>query len=95
MRPMRTLVSFCSAALLASLFACAPESLGDNGGASDGEPALGGGGKGGTVGTMSAEMCQASPAPAVFGNALCLCGDFRSVGNLVVKGGASVRAPWA
>ena len=31
--------------------------------------------------------CKASPAPAVFGNALCVCGDLFDVGNLTVKNG--------
>ena len=31
--------------------------------------------------------CKASPAPAVFGNALCVCGDLNDVGNLHVAAG--------
>ncbi|MBS2014020.1 MAG: hypothetical protein JST00_14110 [Deltaproteobacteria bacterium] len=37
---------------------------------------------------LTPEQCEASPAPAVFGNALCVCGDFADVGNLVVGKGA-------
>src|SRR5262249_1556912 len=48
----------------------------------------GGNGGGGGGGALPAE-CSASPAPAVFGNALCLCGDFKDIGNLLVKSGAT------
>lgn len=34
---------------------------------------------------LSPEQCAASPAPAVFGNGLCVCGDFNDVGNLIVS----------
>jgi hypothetical protein len=84
---MRTLVSFCSLAVVASVFACTPDALGGADAPSGGDNADESGKESRRVGTMSAELCQASPAPAVFGNALCLCGDFRDVGNLVVKGG--------
>ncbi len=33
-------------------------------------------------------QCPKSPGPVLFGNALCLCGDFTDIGNLMVKSGA-------
>ena len=35
---------------------------------------------------LTPAQCAASPAPAVFGNGLCVCGDFNDIGNLVVDG---------
>lgn len=37
---------------------------------------------------LTPEKCEESPAPAVFGNALCVCNDFADVGNLIVGKGA-------
>lgn len=37
---------------------------------------------------LTPEQCKESPAPAVFGNALCVCNDFKDVGNLIVGKGA-------
>lgn len=37
---------------------------------------------------LTPEKCAESPAPAVFGNALCVCNDFADVGNLIVGKGA-------
>lgn len=37
---------------------------------------------------LTPEKCEESPAPAVFGNALCVCNDFKDVGNLIVGKGA-------
>lgn len=34
---------------------------------------------------LTQAQCAASPAPAVFGNGLCVCGDFNDIGNLVVS----------
>lgn len=66
-----------SAFLVLGLIACSSEEVGSDGPKS----------RDGRTSTLSAELCEASPAPAVFGNALCLCGDFKDIGNLVVKSG--------
>ena len=77
---MRTLAFICSASFLVSIFATA---------ACSSDAGLDGpnGAKGGRTSTLSGELCEASPAPAVFGNALCLCGDFKDIGNLIIKKG--------
>jgi hypothetical protein len=52
-----------------------------------------GGTSGGTGANGAGLTCPPSPASAIFTNALCLCGDFHDVGNLVVGPSSQPGAP--
>ena len=78
---------FRAFALLTSTLALAACSSSTDGSEDDGlsrNPAINGGTNG--PGTLTNKLeCPASPAQAVFGNAVCICGDFTDVGNLIVR----------
>ncbi|MFO0676954.1 MAG: hypothetical protein U0169_10485 [Polyangiaceae bacterium] len=82
--PFLSILSVSGVVALAALSGCSSTS-GGLGGDSEGlgGDAVGIGGK-----TVTQSLACKSPAPAVFGNALCLCGDFHDIGNFVVAKGA-------
>ncbi len=87
MTPFR--VSLLAFALGAAACATSSEPEGGSGPSSLNEANKPGKAAEGDAGSFGAiAPCTASPAPAVFGNALCLCGDLHDVGNLKVTGTA-------